>query len=90
MWWINRSRACSAAAFRFWRCSIRQCFMITGTSTWSWCDWKSYTPASAISRARVLKSGIPAPGISKCRTWRSIAATIVDGSISNAALVRSR
>ena len=62
MWWINRSRACSAAAFRFWRCSIRQCFMITGTRTWSWCDWKSYTPdVGDRPRARV-EVGDPGTG----------------------------
>ena len=38
---ITRSRACSAAALRFWSCSMRQCLKITGTRIWSWCDAKS-------------------------------------------------
>ena len=86
----RRSRACSAAAFRFCSCSTRQCLNTTGTRIWSWCAAKSYTPASAITRACALKSAMPAPGISKLRTCRSIAATMPDGSISRAADARSR
>ena len=47
-------------------------------------------PALAMARAWLAKPAIPVPGISKSRTWRSMARTMVDGSTSRAALTRSR
>ena len=47
-------------------------------------------PVSAIAAASAAKSGMPVPGISNVRTWRSIASIVPDGSISSAADTRSR
>ena len=48
----RRSRACSAADFRFCSCSMRQCLNTTGTRIWSWCDGEVVDAGVGDRRAR--------------------------------------